>query len=209
MIETKEKPETAVKLFEQSQASLFKWIAETQITSTEEQKNAEDMLIHARRAVKDVEAKRKELLEPINEARDRINALFKPLTEKLNMGISVVDKALKDYHTEQLRIAEEESLLIAAEQAAKLAEAKETGEIVNLPSVAVIPEAPAKTSHAHLGSVTYREDIDVSIVNPALVPRDLCDPNISKIRARAKSGVKEIPGVLIFTKTTTVQRSGQ
>lgn len=45
-------------------------------------------------------------------------------------------------------------------QAAKLAEAQETGEVVELPSTEVMPEAPSKTSHAHLGSVTYREDID-------------------------------------------------
>lgn len=205
---TQERPETVVESLEQGQATLLKWMADTQITTNEEQISAEDMLIHARRALKDVEAKRKELLEPVNETRDRITALFKPLKERLEMGIYIVDKALKDYHTEQERIAEEARMLALAEHAVKIAEAEESGEIVNLPSSAVVPETQGKTSHAHLGSVTYREDIEVTIVNPLLVPRELCDPNLSRIRARAKSGVTEIPGVLITKKYVTVARGG-
>jgi len=200
--------ETIVESLEQSQSSLLKWMAATQVTSESEQKGAEDMLIHARQALRGVESKRKELLEPVFETRDRINALFKPLTERLNMGIYIINQALQGYHAEQARIAEATRMAALAEQAAKLAEARETGEVVELPSTEVMPEAPSKTSKAHLGSVTYREDIEVTIVNPLLVPRELCDPNLSRIRARAKSGVTEIPGVLISKKYVTVARGG-
>lgn len=209
MQEEQGRTETIVEALEQDQTPLLQWMTKSEVvTSLEEQKNAEDLLIHARQALKIVEAKRKELLEPVNETRDRINNLFKPLTDRLNLAISTVNRALKAYHIEQVTIAEEERMAVLAEQAAKLAEAKETGEVFQLPSVQIVPEAPPKTSHANLGSVTYREDIDVTIVNPLLVPRDLCDPNISRIRALAKSGVKEIPGVLISKKYTTVQRKG-
>lgn len=202
--------ETVVEALEQSQTSLLEWMAKSEvITSLVEQKNAEDTLIHARQALRNVEAKRKELLEPVNETRDRINDLFKPLTERLNMAISAVNRALQGYHAEQARIAAEDRMALLAEQAAKLAEAQETGEVVELPSTEVVPEAPTKTSKANFGSVTYREDIEVMIVNPLLVPRELCDPNLSKIRARAKSGVKEIPGVLISKKYVTVARGGK
>ena len=95
------------------------------------------------------------------------------------------------------------------EQAAKVAEAKKTGEVVEIPSAEEVVEAPSKTSQAHLGSVTYRDDFEVTIVNPFLVPRELCDPNISRIRARVKSGVTEIPGVLIAKKYTTVAKGGK
>lgn len=200
------KVENAVAFLEQNQSTLLGWMADVQITSAIEQKNAEDMLIHARQALKSVEAKRKELQEPISEARDRINKLFKPLSEHLNTAISTVDQALRGYHTEQMRIAEEKRLLLLTEQAETIAEAQETGEVVNPPFSEVMPESPAKTSRANLGSVTYREDIDVTVVNPLLVPRDLCDPSIPKIRARAKSGVKEIPGVLITKKYITSTR---
>lgn len=200
---------TEVAALEQSQSSLLSWMATAKVTSTDEQKGAEDLLIHARQALRDVESKRKGLLEPVFETRDRINALFKPLAEKLNTAIFVVNRSLQAYHFEQVRIAEEERLALLAEQAEKIVEARETGEVIELPSVEVLPEAPQKTSYANLGSVTYRENLEVTIVNPLLVPRELCDPNMSRIRARAKSGVTEIPGVLISKKYTTIARGSK
>ena len=202
--------ETEIKTLQQNQATLVNWLgATTVITCGEEQKNAEDMLIHARQSLRDVETKRKELLEPVNETRDRINALFKPLSDKLNMGIFIVNKALQDYHSQQVKEAEELRMIALAEQAAKMTESRETGEVVEITPTADVPEAPPKTSHAHLGAVTYREDFDVSIVDPLLVPRELCDPNLTRIRARVKSGVMEIPGVLITKKFITVARGGK
>ena len=202
--------ETEVKTLEQNQARLVSWLgASTVITCGEEQRNAEDMLIHARKSLRDIETKRKELLEPVNETRDRINALFKPLSDKLNMGIFIVNKALQDYHSQQVKEAEELRMIALAEQAAKMTESRETGEVVEITPTADVPEAPLKTSHAHLGAVTYREDFDVSIVDPLLVPRELCDPNLTRIRARVKSGVMEIPGVLITKKFITVARGGK
>jgi len=201
--------ENEVTALEQSQSSLLGWMAGVIVTTDEEQKNAEDLLIHARQALREIESKRKDLLQPVNETRDRINNLFRPLTDRLNMGIHIVNEALQKYHSKQAREAEELRMIALAEQAAKIAEAKETGEVVEIPPAEEVVEAPRKTSQAHLGSVTYREDFEVTIVNPLLVPRELCDPNISRIRARVKSGVTEIPGVLITKKYITVARGGK
>ena len=207
-IETRTESEVAV--LANSQSSLLEWMGSTAvIISDEQQKNAEDMLIHARQSLRNVEAKRKELLQPVNETRDRINALFKPLLERLNMGVFIVNKALQDYHLKQAKEAEELQAIALAEQVAKVAEAQETGEVVEVCQTADIPEAPCKTSHAHLGTVTYRDDFDIAIVNALLVPRELCDPNLSRIRARVKSGITEIPGVLITKKYVTVAKGGK
>ena len=69
-----------------------------------------------------------------------------------------------------------------------------------------LPETP-KTSRANLGTVTYREDIDISIVNPALIPRDLLMPDIPRIKARIKSGA-QVPGVLTTIKLIPITRPG-
>ena len=210
MIDTGTRIENEVTALQNSQSSLIQWMASTTtIESREQQQNAEDMLIHARQSLRNVEAKRKELLQPVNETRDRINALFKPLSDRLKMGIHVVNEALQEYRLKEAREAEELRAIALAEQAAKVAEAKETGEVVDLGRSGDIPEAPSKTSHAHLGTVTYRDDFDIIIVDPFKVPRDLCDPNMSRIRARVKSGVTEIPGVLITKTVTTVARGGK
>jgi len=201
--------ENEVTILQQNQSTLLAWMASAVVTTDAEQKNAEDLLINARQGLKAVEAKRKDLLQPVNETRDRINALFKPLTDKLSMGIHIVNEALQNYHLKQAKEAEKLQAIALAEQAAQLAESKTTGEVVEIVPTADIPLAPTKTSQAHLGSVTYRDDFDVSIVDPLLVPRELCDPNLSRIRARVKSGVTEIPGVLITKKYITVAKGGK
>ena len=201
--------ENEVTILQQNQSTLLAWMASAVVTTDAEQKNAEDLLINARQGLKAVEAKRKDLLQPVNETRDRINALFKPLTDKLSMGIHIVNEALQNYHLKQAKEAEKLQAIALAEQAAQLAESKTTGEVVEIVPTADIPLAPTKTSQAHLGSVTYRDDFDVSIVNPDLVPRELCDPNLSRIKARVKSGVTGIPGVLITKKYVTVAKGGK
>ena len=131
--------------------------------------------------------------------------MFKPFLEKLDIGIKAVGAALNDWNRKQTQLADAARMKVLTEQAQKIAEAKETGEVVEFFTTEVIPEV-AKTSHAHLGDVTYRGHCEISVVNPDLVPRDLCDPSLSKIRKRAESGVKDIPGVIITWGKTPVGR---
>ena len=91
------------------------------------------------------------------------------------------------------------------EQAERITQAQQNGEVLDLvepPDVSVV----AKTSRANLGTVTYRDDFDIHIVDPYRVPRDLCEPCMPRIRARVKSGVTDIPGVLVTRKTIAITR---
>ena len=91
-------------------------------------------------------------------------------------------------------------------QAVRMKEAEETGEVVEplqLPDVPLV----VKTSHANLGTVTYRDEWQVQVVDAAKVPRDLCEPSLPRIRARVKSGVTNIPGVLVTKAFVSVARS--
>lgn len=193
-------PETVIQDLELKDKSLFEWIGRLEITDTASQKNAENLLTDAKSAQKRATEAQKFLLDPIRESEKRVRDLFRPYLDRLSLGISRVNTLLGDYHRKQQRIAKEEAEYLAAETAAKLAEAKETGEVVDLPTPTV--QAPKKTSRAELGTTSYLEYFDVQVINPDLVPRDLCEPSMSKIRARVKSGVKSIEGVLITPKYT-------
>lgn len=188
------------------QSILLNWLTNIQVTNDDEQKNAEDMLIHAKAALKEAEEKRKDLTRPLDESKARIIALFKPYVETLEQGVSALNKALHGYHDKKRIETEAARLTALAEQAARIAAAKDTGEVIE-PLAAPIESSVAKTSHAHLGSVTYRDDYDIQIVSPKDVPRDLCEPSMPKIRARVKSGVLDIPGVLIAKKYVSVART--
>jgi hypothetical protein len=200
-------PETTLVQLQEQQASLVRHLDVVAVTDDREEKDAGDLLIAARGALAQAEETRKGLVRPIDEARDRINALFKPYTEHLRSRIAHLNDALTRYHDAKLKKAEEERLAALAEEAARMAEARETGEVLEL-RPAPAPEMPTKTARAHLGTVTYREDYDIQVVDPRRVPRDLCEPSMQRIRARVKSGVTEIPGVLVSKRYITVARGG-
>jgi hypothetical protein len=202
----KESPEIIIQQLELKDKTLFEWVSKLEVTDESSQKNAENLLTDAKTAQKRATETQKFLLDPIRESEKRVRDLFRPYLDRLTLSISRINTLLGNYHFEQTKLAKAENEYLMAETAAKLEDAKETGEIVELPTVV---QAPVKTSRAELGTTSYLEGFDVEIINPDLVPRDLCEPSLSKIRARVKNGVKEIPGVLITVKTilrTTVRK---
>lgn len=198
-------PETVLNKLTIQDKALFAWVGHLEVKDEATQKNAENLFISARHAEKRAKEKQTELLEPIKEADKRIRELFKPYLDKLSLCISRISTLLNTYRATQERIAKEEQEYRMAELAAKVAESKETGEVVDLPLEAV--QSPRKTSRPEMGTVTYRDAFGIQIVNPDLVPRDLCEPSLSKIRARVKSGIVDIPGVLVTKTYTTVAKS--
>lgn len=198
-------PNTALASLEQRAEPVLRWLHDLKVTSPEEQKNAEDLLISARQAWKQADEKRRELTRPLDDAKQRIIELFKPYMNRLETGINILNRELTGYHESLLALRREEERRAMEAQAARMKEAEETGEVVELVELFAIPNV-VKTSRAHLGTVTYRDDWDVQVVDADKVPRDLCEPSMSRIRARVKSGVTNIPGVLVTKKLVSVAR---
>jgi len=207
--EVQEQVSMEIATLEDGTSRLLYWSEQQfEVLSDEQQKNAEDLLIGLRQAEKTADEKRKEILTPIDEARAKVQALFKPYLDNLAKAKASISHGLMVYHEQQAKAAEEAKNLLLQQEAERIANARANGEVVE--ALTFMPdELPeiAKTSHAHLGSVTYRDDIEVTIVNLRLIPRDLMIPDMPKIKARAKSGM-EIPGVLVTKKLIPVTRTG-
>jgi hypothetical protein len=200
-------PEQSLEILKSKDAIILNRLVDITITSREEQKSYEDDLISARQAFQRAEDMRKSLTEPLRLSESRINSLFKPYTSNLISGINKLCVALDKWRKEQSDISETKLLTQAEEYWQKRNEAKGTGEIIPLPSLNMNP--PPKTSYANMGSVSYREMPDIQIVDPNLIPRDLCDPSMRKIRMRVMSGVTEIEGCVIgkrFSPTTRLYK---
>lgn len=201
--------EGAVAALVHTQQPLLEWLTRPTVTNPDEQRNAENLLISAKLALNHAQEARKDLTRPLDDSKARIIALFKPYITRLEQGIATLNHNLTTYRTYLLELqrAEEERAMLA--NAERLRQAEATGEVVD-PATIEPPDVPvvARTSRANLGTVTYREDFDIHIVDPYRVPRDLCEPSLSKIRARVKSGVTKIPGVLVTPKQTTIARKG-
>ena len=200
--------EVIIRNLESQQSNLLKWLDNIKVTNEEEQSNVEDINLAANGAIKEAVAVRKSITTPMDEAKKRTMDLFRPYLDKLELGVMVSDRELNSYHAQVVAQQEEERMLRLAEEAARIEElqAAETGEVVEPLVIPDLIPIPLKTHHTNLGSVTYREGFDVAIVNPNLVPRDLCEPCLRKIKARAESGVTDIPGVVITKKYTTAGR---
>lgn len=203
----KEVPEQALVSLKKQNEGFLAWanIESIEIQNEEQQKNLEDLLILGRRAQKDVDAELKKYTDPIRAAEKAVRDLFKPYQSLLDLVCGRMTQAVTVWNQKQIKEAEALRVEQMKDQVTQIAEAKETGEIIELPTETIEVK---KTSHAHVGTVTYRKDFDIQVVNPDMVPRDLCEPSLSKIRLRVKSGMIEIPGVLITEKTITVTRAG-
>jgi len=203
----KEVPQQSLIALKKQNEGFLSWanIESIEIQDEEQQKNLEDLLILGRRALKDVDAELKKNTDPIRAAEKAVRDLFRPYQSLLDLVCGRMTSAVTIWNQKKIKEAEAARVEQMKAQVAQIIEAKETGEIIELPTETFEVK---KTSHAHLGTVTYRKDYDIQVVNPDLVPRDLCEPSLSKIRLRVKSGVLEIPGVLITEKTITVTRAG-
>jgi hypothetical protein len=207
MIVDNQVPEQSLVTLKEHNKGFLAWASreEIQIETDEQQTNIQDLLILGRRAQKEVDAKLKEYTDPIRAAEKAVRDLFKPYQNLLELVCGRMSQADSAYRQKKTKAIEEARIAAMKAQAAQITEAKETGEVVDLSTETIKPIE--KTSHAHVGTVSYRKDWDIQVVNPDLVPRDLCAPDMGKIRARVKSGVLEIPGCIISEKTIAVTRA--
>jgi hypothetical protein len=198
--------DNSLQLVQRDIDTVCKYLIELEINSVDDQKNAEDLLIMSRNAIKQAEALQADMLSPVKESEKRIRDLFAPYLNKVKMAEGRVKQLLLTWNTK--RTTEASLALIEAQkrQTEAISEAKETGEIIEYSPVDV--PTVAKTSHTHMGSVTYRDDWKFTVTSPDHVPRDLCSPDEKLIRARIKSGIREIPGVLIEAIKIPIARRG-
>jgi hypothetical protein len=197
-MEIPKQPEVALQMLQTSDAPLIDYMTNVSILDEHDQKNCEANLILAKRAYNRADEMRKSLIEPSQEAIKRVNALFSQYLTKLMFGIKTTDRALSDWRVQQKADANRLLDTVAQDYVNKLNEAKQTGEIVPVPRLPNIDQA--KTSYSGPGSVTYIDGFEIRVIDDNKVPRDLCKPDMVRIRSRVKSGIRQIDGVLITQK---------
>lgn len=183
----------------------YPWVIESLTVETDEQlKNLSDVLVTGKSYKKRAEEARMAETLPHREAEAAVNAKWKPVINRLTMAVGQLDHALITYRTKKKQEADQLLLMQMQEQAAKLAEAKETGEVVET-EIAVV-EAITNKVRGNMSTTSIRETPEFYIADEDKVERSLCSPDVKKIRARYESGIKDIPGVLVTIKRSTVSR---
>lgn len=126
------------------------------VDSQEMYEFADAQLVGVKRSAKLIEAKRKEIVDPINKAKDAVQALFKPVLDDLSAAEGVYKRSMLTWQQEQdrLRRAEQarldEEARIAREkleaQAAKAAARGHAEKAEVLAATAAVMTAPVATS---------------------------------------------------------------
>lgn len=175
---------------------------------------AATMLNGIKKIYNNIEKKRKEYVQPLNETVKRINADFKEYKEPLEEAEKELKRKIKIYTDEQKRIAkeeqrhllakqEEERLAEEALQKEELAKAEENGDIIPrqdpvLPKPSVAVDMPKRNiSTVGGGSVWIKKVWKATIIDETAVPRAYCVVSQTLINNAMRAGQRNITGVRI------------
>jgi hypothetical protein len=186
-------------------AALEQQAAELEVADDASNITAVEMASQAKKVVKELEARRKQIVgEPSGYVR-RVNALVKPFRDRF----TAVEKALKrkigQYQSrlelERRKAEAAQRKALAAAQAELDKEAQAAGvEPVKLDVKPVQPEPP-KAVRTEAGTASTKKVWTHEITDPDQVPRDYLLVDEKKIRQAIKMGVRKISGVRIYQET--------
>lgn len=211
-----------------------KWVTESVTIEDDGQlKNMSDLLGLGKFFNNALEDARKEEKQPFLDGGKAVDDKFKPVQSRVQLAVSKLDQAVLTYHRKKkaeaeallkMQAEEQEAKRKAAEDAqiaemqanaARQAECQETGEVFEPVPLTPIPQPEelivrpvSGTVRGNMSSTAIIEGYEYLITDEAAVPHDLCSPDLKKIKARHKSGIKFIPGVLITLKSHTSTRLG-
>jgi hypothetical protein len=149
-------------------------------------------LLEAKARAQALEAKRKEITGPILAAKTAVDNLFKPLIGRYEQAEEILKAKIGDWTSQ-----------VEANRRAIMQSSAQEYQAGGTPT-AIIPE-PAKVQ-----GISVRKVWEFEITDPAAVPRELCSPDGTKIRAWIKMGhTASVPGVRIFERDQVSARTGK
>lgn len=190
---------------------------------------ANDQLGIVKVRFKAIEAQRKAIVDPINKAKDAVQALFKPVLDDLTAAEGVYKGAMLTFQQEQRRIQQEEQARLdeinrkererLEKQAAKAAEKGHTEKAEVLAATAAVMTAPIATStYVEPKGLSTRKVwkarvtdkaalIKAALENPAFLNLiEIDEPALDRL-AKAMEGRVPLAGVECFQEETLARRA--
>lgn len=153
------------------------------IKTDDDAEQAAEMLIHLKIQVDTAEEKRKEYVQPSQEAISRINADFKKITEpRLDIMSKLKENILSYVRVRKVEIKKEEKAL-----------QKKMGDR------SLVLDNGLDKLVASNGEIRFRREVNIKVVNKKLVPDKYWIIDTKAIEKDMKDG-EEIPGVKIVVE---------
>ncbi len=159
------------------------------ITSSEDMIKATDMLSRINILLDTIEEEKEKVLKPLNEARKAESARWKPIEIPLEEAKSLLRTKVSTYQTEAIRAQSTASQAIinrVGEGRGKLKIETALNKIESL-------EKPQEEVSTLSGTIKFRTDKKLKIIDPLLIPREYLLPDEKLLITLLKEG-KLIPG---------------
>lgn len=177
-----------------------------------------DKVAQACLVLKNIEARRKQIVEPIKREASSVDATAKAWREPVEAWVKQADRVLLAYKQmaeDKARRAEEARQEQIREAAKKQREAEILGNVaaVEEASTAIMhleaapPVQELKGFKTESGSVTTRQRWKVEVVAPELVPPAYLLPDLRKLQAAVDAGAREIEGCNVFLDESLTHRT--
>lgn len=157
---------------------------------------------------KAIKEKQAEYCDPVKAQLDAMKAIFKDLTDILELADATNRQKVNAYRAAQIaRQAEAERLnREALELARKQAEFSGTGEhTVDLTPLEAPP--PVAKIQSDMGTTSFRKNWVWAIEDRAKIPSDYMIVDAGRITKEVKAGVRSIPGVRIYCEEIIQNRT--
>jgi len=164
------------------------------VTSAEEYKSAEDILIKVKTVGKMIKEKKEEITKPLNESLKHIRELFKPIETTHETAEEIIRKKMVSYRLLEEKKAEEEKL--------KIAKKVETGYIKPETAIKKMEDVvDVKAQLKQTGVTTSTRKLPrVRIVNDKEIPREYLVVDERKVLDDLKAG-KTVAGAELYYET--------
>lgn len=185
---------------EKTQAQgLLEHCSKLQVRTKEEIDFVAHVLAQIKGESKRLAARQKEVTDPLNQALKAARSLFKPALELLGQCETELKKHLAAAH--QAAEAQKRQALQTAHEEAVAGNAAAAGQAIEV--------AEAAAQHPQAEGVSYRSKWVFAVVNPDIVPREYCAPDLAKIRevVQLQKGATKIPGVVVKEETQVASLS--
>lgn len=187
-----------------------KQAAKVTISNDDEMGKAGTLVKVIRENMKVFEDHKKAEKQPLQEALDKIQDKYATLLGRLQKAIDGITEKMKPYmeqkqkEQDELRKKQEEERRLAEEKAAAAEAAGKVPDPAPRRQKAIPKKAAVTSSYGH--TVSMRDNWTWEMLDETELPIEYFCVDIKKINQAVKKGVREIPGVRIYNKSTPVVR---
>lgn len=150
-----------------------------------------------------IEAKRKEYVDPINAHLKAVNEAFKALLAPVEQADAITRRKILDYKREEQRKADEAAEINRLRlEASRREAALNDGELSQPTQLVEIPAAPPAKVHAQTADLGTAKVWKWELIDIARVPAEYLMVDTVKVGKVVRAGVRDIPGVRIYSEDT-------